>query len=91
MTGYRLADSPLFYVEPELVVLRRHFSLGHPAPWMLDQAVQLAEKTEREIRDRKSKQLPAAFELYRFRLNVDRLIIDVVEGLDRAGMLPRED
>ena len=85
--GFRLKDSPYYYLGPELQALSRHVKVGRVATWQLDSCADIWERTQNAIEDRKLKKQPAALELYRLRNEVDELTHVIVRELDRQGLL----
>jgi hypothetical protein len=91
MNGFSLPQSEYFYLAPELDTLRRHVRLGAPHGWQLEGCTDIAVRIDGAIRVLKERGQPPALDLYRLRKQADDLVAEIMNGLERAGKLPRED
>jgi hypothetical protein len=90
MVGFDLSKSEFFHLGPELDVLRRHSKLGQPHGWQLEGCTDLAIRIDRAILSRREQGLPAALDLYRLRKQADDLVLEIMDGLEKAGKLRPE-
>jgi hypothetical protein len=88
--GFSLPQSEYFYLAPELDTLRRHVRLGAPHGWQLDGCVDIEVRIDRAIDAMKAEGGPAPLDLYRLRRQAGDLVVEIMNGLERAGKLRPE-